>query len=99
MVPFPSFYGKLYILLAVDYVSKWVEARATQTNDSKIVCDFVKSNIFTRFQTRRAIINDRGSHFCYRTFGALLRKWSSSNKWSSVIRVEGTNLNYLLFTR
>ena len=45
MGPFPSSYGKLYILLAVDYVSKWVEARATHNNDSKVVCDFVKSNI------------------------------------------------------
>ena len=60
MRPFPSSYGKLYILLAVDYVSKWVEARATHTNDSKVVCDFVKSNIFTRFRTPKAIINDRG---------------------------------------
>ena len=92
MGPFPSSFGKLYILLAVDYVSKWVEARATHTNDSKVVCDFVKSNIFIRFGTPRAIINDGGSHFCNRTFGALLRKYcitqnyhtlSSSNKWSS----------------
>ena len=51
MGPFPFSYGNLYILLAVDYVSKWVEARATHTNDSKVVCDFVKSNIFTRFGT------------------------------------------------
>ena len=80
MGPFPSSYGKLYILLAVDYVSKWVEARATHTNDSKVVCDFVKSNIFTRFGTPRAIINDGGSHFCNRTFGALLRKYCITHK-------------------
>ena len=80
MGPFSSFYGKLYILLAVDYVSKWVEARATHTNDSKVVCDFVKSNIFTRFGTSKAIINDEGSHFCNRTFGALLRKYCITHK-------------------
>ena len=34
--PFPSSYGKLYILLAVDYVSKWVKARATHTNDDAL---------------------------------------------------------------
>ncbi|CAN6700866.1 unnamed protein product [Malus baccata var. baccata] len=45
---FPSSHGFLYILLAVDYVSKWVEAKATRTNDSKVVADFVKSNIFAR---------------------------------------------------
>ena len=80
MGPFPSSYWKLYILLSVDYVSKWVEVRATHTNDSKVVCDFAKSNIFTRFGTPRAIINDGGSHFCNRTFGALLRKYCITHK-------------------
>ncbi|CAL9006232.1 unnamed protein product [Prunus brigantina] len=49
MGPFPSSHGFNYILLAVDYVSKWVEAKATRTNDSKVVADFVKTNIFARF--------------------------------------------------
>ncbi|CAN6548172.1 unnamed protein product [Malus baccata var. baccata] len=46
MGPFPSSYGFMYILLAVDYVSKWVEAKATRTNDSKVVADFIRTNIF-----------------------------------------------------
>ncbi|CAN6711704.1 unnamed protein product [Malus baccata var. baccata] len=46
MGPFPSSYGFTYILLAVDYVSKWVEAKATRTNDSKAVADFIRTNIF-----------------------------------------------------
>ena len=83
MGSFPSSYEKWYILLVVDYVSKWVEARATHTNDSKVVCDFVKSNIFTRFGTPRAIINDGGSHFCNRTFGTLLRKYCITYKIST----------------
>ncbi|CAN6547365.1 unnamed protein product [Malus baccata var. baccata] len=49
MGPFPSSHGFLYILLAVDYVSKWVEAKATRTNDSRVVADFVKTNIFARW--------------------------------------------------
>ena len=77
---FPSSYGKLYILLVVDYASKWEKARATHTNDSKVVCDFIKSNIFTRFGTPRAIINDRGSHFCNHTFGALFIKYYITHK-------------------
>ncbi|KAL4279361.1 hypothetical protein GQ457_03G014350 [Hibiscus cannabinus] len=56
--PFPSSFGNLYILLAVDYVSKWVEAIATPRNDSKTVQKFLQRNIFTRFGTPRAIISD-----------------------------------------
>ncbi|CAN6557521.1 unnamed protein product [Malus baccata var. baccata] len=48
MGPFPSSHGFLYILLAMDYVSKWVEAKATRTNDSKVVVDFINTNIFAR---------------------------------------------------
>ncbi|KAE8725369.1 hypothetical protein F3Y22_tig00008957pilonHSYRG00158 [Hibiscus syriacus] len=46
---FPSSFGDLYIMLAVDYVSKWVEAIAIPRNDSKTVLKFLHKNIFTRF--------------------------------------------------
>ena len=61
MGPFVSSYDKSYILLAVDYVLKWVEAVALPTNDAKSVVNFLKKNIFTRFGTPRAIISDGGS--------------------------------------
>ncbi|CAN6586195.1 unnamed protein product [Malus baccata var. baccata] len=83
MGPFPSSYGFTYILLAVDYVSKWVEAKATRTNDSKVVADFIRSNIFARFGMPRVIISDGGSHFCNRTIKALLRKYSVTHKVST----------------
>ena len=51
MGPFPASSHLMYILLVVDYVSKWVEAKAIRTNDSKVVVDFVRSNIFCRFGT------------------------------------------------
>ncbi|KAM1945119.1 hypothetical protein ACFX13_000139 [Malus domestica] len=80
---FPSSHGFLYILLAVDYVSKWVEAKATRTNDSKVVADFVKSNIFTRLGMPRVLISDRGSHFCNRTIEALLKKYNVTHRVST----------------
>ncbi|CAN6725376.1 unnamed protein product [Malus baccata var. baccata] len=80
MGPFPSSHGFVYILLAVDYVSKWVEARATCTNDSKVVADFVKTNIFARFGMPRVLISDGGSHFCNRTIEALLKKYGVTYK-------------------
>nr|GEX35045.1 protein NYNRIN-like [Tanacetum cinerariifolium] len=63
MGPFPSSRGNKYILMAVDYLSKWVEAKALPTNDARVVCKFLKS-LFARFGTPRAIISDRGTHFC-----------------------------------
>ncbi|KAM1519888.1 hypothetical protein ACFX1Z_022643 [Malus domestica] len=83
MGPFPSSHGFLYILLAVDYVSKWVEAKATWTNDSKVVADFVKSNIFARFGIPRVLISDGGSHFCNRTIEALLKKYNVTHRVST----------------
>ncbi|KAM2154965.1 hypothetical protein ACFX1Q_046718 [Malus domestica] len=83
MGPFPSSYGFMYILLAVDYVSKWVEAKATRTNDSKVVADFIRTNIFARFGMPRVIISDGGSHFCNRTIEALLRKYNVNHKVST----------------
>ncbi|XP_022873480.1 uncharacterized protein LOC111392379 [Olea europaea var. sylvestris] len=80
MGPFLSSYGNLYIILAIDYVSKWVEARATRTNDSKVVVDFVTSNIFARFGTPRAIIRDGRLHFCNHSFWALLKRYNITHK-------------------
>ncbi|KAL5554623.1 hypothetical protein UlMin_042024 [Ulmus minor] len=77
MGPFPSSFGNQYILVTVDYVSKWVEAGAFTTNDAKVVTRFLKKNIFTRFGTPRAIISDGGSHFCNRQFSALLTKYGA----------------------
>ncbi|KAL1564799.1 hypothetical protein AAHA92_07096 [Salvia divinorum] len=73
--PFPSSYGNTYILVAVDYVSKWIEAKATSTYESKEVAKFLKANIFSRYGIPRAIISDQGTHFCNRTIEALMRKY------------------------
>nr|GEX82919.1 reverse transcriptase domain-containing protein [Tanacetum cinerariifolium] len=54
--------GNKYIFVAVDYLSKWVKAKALPTNDARVVCKFLK-NLFARFGTPRAIISDRGTHF------------------------------------
>ena len=80
MGPFPSSFGFEYILVEVDYVSKWVEAIATKTNDHKVVVKFLQDNIFCRFGFPRAIISDGGKHFNNRPFEALVRKYSITHK-------------------
>ena len=49
--PFPPSYNYMYILLAVDYVSKWVEAIPTHSNDARVVAQFLCSHVFSRFGT------------------------------------------------
>ena len=49
MGPFPSSFGSLYILLVVDYVSKWVEVTACPRNDANTVVGFLQWNILSRF--------------------------------------------------
>lgn len=83
MGPFPSSFGNEYILVAVDYVSKWIEAIATRTNDHKVVMKFVQRNIFSRFGCPRAIISDGGSHFTHSQFRALLKKYGITHKIAS----------------
>ena len=64
-------------------MSKWVEAVACKTNDNKVVVKFLKENIFARFGVPRAIISDNGTHFCNRSFEALMRKYSITHKLST----------------
>ena len=62
MGPFPASFGNIYILLVVDYVSKWVEVAACPKNDANTVVGFLQINILSRFGTPRTIISDGGSH-------------------------------------
>nr|GEW45275.1 reverse transcriptase domain-containing protein [Tanacetum cinerariifolium] len=74
MGPFLSSRGNRYILVAVDYLSKWVEAKALPTNDAHVVVKFLKS-LFARFGTPRAIISDCGTHFCNDKFAKVMSKY------------------------
>ena len=73
--PFPSSLGNLYILLAMDYVSKWVEATACPKNDANTVVGFLQRNIFSRFGAPRTIISDGGSHFANKVFEKLMSRY------------------------
>ncbi|GJT29420.1 reverse transcriptase domain-containing protein [Tanacetum coccineum] len=63
MGPFPCLRGNKYILVAVDYISKWVEAQALPTNDARVVVKLLKG-LFARFGVPKALINYRGTYFC-----------------------------------
>nr|GEZ19255.1 reverse transcriptase domain-containing protein [Tanacetum cinerariifolium] len=82
MGPFPPSRGNKYILVAVDYLSKWVKAKALPTNDARVVCKFLKS-LFSRFGTPRAIISDRGTHFCNDQFKKVMHKYGVNHRPST----------------
>nr|GEV58466.1 reverse transcriptase domain-containing protein [Tanacetum cinerariifolium] len=79
MGPLPSSRGNKYILVAVDYLSKWVEAKALHTNDTQVICKFLKS-LFARFGTPRAIISDRETHFCNDQFAKVMLKYGVTHR-------------------
>nr|GEY69807.1 reverse transcriptase domain-containing protein [Tanacetum cinerariifolium] len=80
--PFPSSRGNKYILVAVDYWSKWVEAKALPTNDARVVVKFLKS-LFARFGTPRAIISDRGTYFFNVQFAKVMLKYGITHHLST----------------
>nr|GFA12745.1 hypothetical protein [Tanacetum cinerariifolium] len=80
--PFPSLRGNRYILVAVDYLSKWVEAKALLTNDARVVVKFLKS-LFARFETLRAIISDYGTYFCNDKFAKVMSKYGVTRRLST----------------
>ncbi|GJR64111.1 reverse transcriptase domain-containing protein [Tanacetum coccineum] len=82
MGPFPLPKGNKYILVAVDYLSKWVEAKALPTNDARVVCKFLKS-LFARFGAPRTIISDRGTHFCNDQFTKVMLKYGVTHRLST----------------
>ncbi|XP_076905932.1 uncharacterized protein LOC143561846 [Bidens hawaiensis] len=78
MGPFPTSFGNLYILVVVDYVSKWVEAQALPTNDARVVVKFLKK-LFSRFGVPKAHISDRGTHFCNAQMEKALSRYVGQN--------------------
>nr|GEV69735.1 reverse transcriptase domain-containing protein [Tanacetum cinerariifolium] len=82
MGPFPSSRGNKYILVAVDYLSKWVKAKVLPTNDAHVVCKFLKS-LFARFGAPQAITSDRGTHFCNDQFAKVMLKYGVTHRLST----------------
>jgi hypothetical protein len=68
MGPFPNSKGYEYILVAIVYVSKWVEALPCRAVDAMHSKRMFHEVIFPRYGVPRIVISDRGSHFIDRTF-------------------------------
>nr|GFA40149.1 reverse transcriptase domain-containing protein [Tanacetum cinerariifolium] len=82
MGPFPNSKRNKYILVAVDYLLKWVKAKTLPTNDARVVVKFLKS-LFSRFGTPKVIISDRGTHFCNDQFTKVMSKYGVTHRLST----------------
>nr|GEU96824.1 reverse transcriptase domain-containing protein [Tanacetum cinerariifolium] len=83
MGAFSSSRGNKYILVAIDYLSKWIEMKALPTNNTRVAYKFLKS-LFARFGTPRAIISDRETHFCNDQFAKVMLKYGVTHHLATV---------------
>ncbi|GJT44298.1 reverse transcriptase domain-containing protein [Tanacetum coccineum] len=96
MGPFLKSHKFEYILVAVDYVSKWAEAQALPTNDARVVITFLKK-LFCHFGMPKALISDRGTHFCNKIMEKTMKRYGVNHRFSTSYhpqtsgQVENTN--------
>ena len=83
MGPFPSSEGNTHILVAVDYVTKWVEAIPTKSADGETSLRMLLDIIFPRFGVPRYIMTDGGSHFIHGGFRKTLAKYGINHRIAS----------------
>ncbi len=55
--------GNRYIVIAMDYFTKWSEARVIKAANVKMVATFIYKEIICWFGSLRVLQNDRGIHF------------------------------------
>ena len=77
MGPFSKSHDSEYILVAIDYVSKWVEALPCRAADAKHARRMFHEVIFPCFRTPKMVLSDGGSHFIDKTFLNFLKELGS----------------------
>ncbi|GJZ78201.1 reverse transcriptase domain-containing protein [Tanacetum coccineum] len=85
-----------YLAIVVEYVSKWAEAQVLPTNDVRVVITFPKK-LFCRFGMPKALISDRGTHFCNNIMEKTMKRYGVNYRFSTSYhpqisdQVENTN--------
>ena len=69
--------------MALNYLTKWVEAKVTPKNDARTIAKFLSENIFTRYGLPLEIVSDQGVHFVNEVIEFLLANFMVTHKRSS----------------
>lgn len=98
MGSFLSSFRFVYILVAVNYVSKWIKPNPCQHNDNKTMICFLKQSLLRRFRIHRAVVIDEGKYFCNKSFESLTKKYRITHKAFTLYHLQ-TNGQIELATR
>ena len=83
--------GNRYILVAIDYCTKWVEAIALK-DKARSVASFLYNNIMTRFGCPIELVSDQGVHFLNKVIKILTKTHMISHKMSSIYHPQANGL-------
>ncbi len=75
--------GNKYIVTAMDYFTKWPEARAIKTANAEEVLNFIYEDIICRHGCPQKILTDRGSHFNNQTITKMMEKFKITHNFST----------------
>jgi transposase InsO family protein len=93
----PMSHGKRYILVCIDYVTKWVEAKSLTRKTNQVVANFMFEDIFVIFGVPREIVTDQGAQFTSILVRVIIEKYKLKHRKSSPYhpqangQVESTN--------
>ena len=81
-----------YIIVATDYLTKWVEEKATPKNDAHTIAKFLFENIFTRYGLPLEIVSGQGVHFVNKVIEHLLAEFMVTHKRSAPYHPQANGL-------
>src|ERR1700743_1289594 len=75
--------GNKYILVVIDYLTKWIEVKALKEATAETTADFIYKGIICRHGCPKVILSDNGTHFKNKLIQQLCEKFEIKHKFSS----------------